>query len=80
MTVTMQGGTIELSPLEFRLLRYLVHNKGRIVSQVEIEEHIYASDQEPDSNAIEALVKRIRRKIGPDTIVTRRGYGYLVED
>ena len=80
MTVTMQGGTIELSPLEFRLLRYLVHNKGRIVSQVEIEEHIYASDQEPDSNAIEALVKRIRRKIGPDTIQTRRGYGYLVEE
>lgn len=60
-------------------MRYLVENKGRIVSQVEIEEHIYASDHEPDSNAIEALVKRIRRKVGPETIVTRRGYGYLVE-
>jgi two-component system, OmpR family, response regulator len=79
MSVMMQGAPVELSPLEYRLLRYLVHNKGRIVSQVEIEEHIYSSEQEPDSNAIEALVKRIRRKIGADTIVTRRGYGYLVE-
>ncbi len=79
MAVTLEGATVELSPLEYRLLRYLVHNKGRMVSQVELEEHIYASEQEPDSNAVEALIKRIRRKIGPDAIQTRRGYGYIVE-
>ncbi|MHB2165366.1 response regulator transcription factor [Alsobacter sp. R-9] len=79
MSVTLDGNGVELSPLEYRLLRYLVHNKGRMVSQVELEEHIYSSEQEPDSNAIEALVKRIRRKIGAEAIVTRRGYGYIVE-
>lgn len=79
MAVTLDGAAVELSPLEYRLLRYLVHNKGRMVSQVELEEHIYASEQEPDSNAVEALIKRIRRKIGPDAIQTRRGYGYIVE-
>jgi DNA-binding response OmpR family regulator len=56
-----------------------VHNKGRMVSQTELEEHIYASEQEPDSNAVEALIKRIRRKIGGEAIQTRRGYGYIVE-
>jgi two-component system OmpR family response regulator len=79
MSVTLEGVTVELSPLEYRLLRYLVHNKGRMVSQTELEEHIYASEQEPDSNAVEALIKRIRRKIGGEAIQTRRGYGYIVE-
>jgi two-component system OmpR family response regulator len=79
MSVTVQSVTVELSPLEYRLLRYLVHNKGRMVSQTELEEHIYASEQEPDSNAVEALIKRIRRKIGGEAIQTRRGYGYIVE-
>jgi two-component system OmpR family response regulator len=79
MSVTLEGVTVELSPLEYRLLRYLVHNKGRMVSQMELEEHIYASEQEPDSNAVEALIKRIRRKIGGEAIHTRRGYGYIVE-
>ena len=73
------GDPVEVSPMEFRLLRYLVHHKGRVVSQVELEDHLYGSDREPDSNAIEALVKRLRRKLGPDAIATRRGYGYVVE-
>ena len=79
MAVMLDGAPVELSPLEYRLLRYLVHNKGRMISQVELEEHIYSSEHEPDSNAVEALIKRLRRKIGPDAIQTRRGYGYIVE-
>lgn len=76
---TVAGRDVALSALEFRLLRYLAHNRGRIVSQGELAEHIYESHREPDNNALEALVARLRRKIGPETITTRRGQGYLIE-
>jgi len=74
-----KGRAVDLTPLEFRLLRYLAHNKGRVVSQFEIAEHVYQQDREPDSNAIEALVARLRRKIGGEMIATRRGHGYVME-
>jgi len=73
------GRAIELTPLEFRLLRYLAHNPGRVVSQFEIAEHVYERDKEPDSNTIEALVARLRRKVGGELIATRRGHGYVLE-
>jgi DNA-binding response OmpR family regulator len=78
MSITRDGRSLTLSPLEYRLVRYLVHHRGRVLSQGELAEHVYAS-QEPDSNALEVLIARARRKIGGDVIVTRRGYGYLVE-
>jgi DNA-binding response OmpR family regulator len=78
MRALINGRVVELSPLEFRLLRYLAHNRGRIVSQSELVEHVYGSE-EPDSNAVEALMARLRRKIGPGLIETRRGHGYLIE-
>lgn len=74
----LDGRPVALSPLEFRALRYLVHNKGRVVSQGEVVEHVYAHEEEPDSNAVEVLIGRLRRKLGSDVIVTRRGYGYIV--
>ena len=80
LNVSASGRNIDLTPLEFRALRYLVHNKGRVVSQSELGEHVYASEAEPDSNALEVLVGRLRRKLGASTIATRRGYGYFVED
>jgi DNA-binding response OmpR family regulator len=80
LNVTVAGRPTELTPLEFRLLRYLVHHKGRPFSQVELEDHVYCSEQEPESNAMEALIHRLRRKIGNDLIVTKRGHGYMVED
>ncbi len=73
------GRAIDLTPLEFRLLRYLAHNPGRVVSQFEIAEHVYQQDREPDSNTIEALVARLRRKVGGTLIATRRGHGYVLE-
>jgi len=76
---TLDGRTVDLSALEFRLLRYLAHNRGRVVSQSEILEHVYDAAREPDSNALEVLVARVRRKIGADKIVTRRGQGYALE-
>ena len=80
LNVSASGRNIDLTPLEFRALRYLVHNKGRVVSQSELGEHVYASEAEPDSNALEVLVGRLRRKLGASSISTRRGYGYFVED
>jgi len=78
MVTTINGARISLSSLEFRALRYLVHNKGHPVSQVELAEHVYGAEQEPGSNALEVLVARLRKKIGAEIIETQRGYGYLV--
>lgn len=78
LRVMIDGRAIELSPLEFRLLRYLAHNRDRVVSQGELVEHVYGTD-EPESNAVDALVARLRRKIGPGAIETRRGHGYIME-
>jgi DNA-binding response OmpR family regulator len=78
--VTVEGIPVSLTPLEFRLLNYLVHNRGRVVPQSELSENLYSHDSERDSNAIEALVGRLRRKIKADIIETRRGFGYVVGD
>jgi DNA-binding response OmpR family regulator len=76
--VSKGGIPVELSPLEHRLLDYLMHHAGRAVPQTELTEHVYAQDFERDSNAIEVLVKRLRAKLGADAIKTRRGFGYYV--
>ena len=79
MLAHLDGRQLGLTPLEFRALRYLVHHKSRVVSQGELAGHVYAQEEEPDSNAIEVLIGRLRRKLGTEIITTRRGYGYLVE-
>ncbi len=80
MKVSVNGAAIKVTPLEFRLLSFLLHNRGRVVSQEELASNIYYQDQEPDSNAIEVLVGRLRRKLKADIIETRRGFGYLIDD
>lgn len=79
MLVTVDGLPVHLSPQEYRLLSYLMHHAGRVVSQLELTEQLYAQDFERDSNAVEVLVGRVRRKLGIDLITTRRGFGYLIE-
>ncbi|MCW2273503.1 response regulator [Rhodoblastus acidophilus] len=76
--VLMGGMPVDLSPMEYRLVHYLMHHVGRAAPQIELTEHIYAQDFERNANAIEVLVARIRRKLGDDFIKTRRGYGYYV--
>lgn len=76
--VTRAGVPLTLTPLEFRLLSALLHHRGKTLSQMEIAEHLYAHDHERDANAIEALVTRLRRKLGPGVIETRRGFGYTI--
>lgn len=80
MRVTRGGVPITLAPLEYRLFLHLVHNRGRVCSQGELTENVYAQDWERDSNAIEALVKRVRKKVGDQLIETRRGFGYIIPD
>ena len=80
MRVSLSGVPIDLAPLEYRAVAYLMHNLGRVVPPGELSEHIHGSVDANDSNAIEVLIGRIRRKIGGDFIKTRRGFGYLVEE
>jgi two-component system, OmpR family, response regulator len=78
MRVTRSGTAVSLSPQEYRLVSYLMHNAGRVVSQQELAEHLQAEHYERESNAVEVLVGRVRRKLGGDFIETRRGFGYVV--
>jgi len=79
MQVSLDGVPIHLSPQEYRLVAYLMQHSGRVVSQLELTEQLYAQDFERDSNAVEVLVGRVRRKLGGGLIQTRRGFGYLIE-
>lgn len=78
MQVSKDGVPIELTPLEFRLLSQLLHNRGRVLSQIELTDHLYSQDSDRDPNSIEQLVGRLRRRLGPGIIETRRGYGYVL--
>ena len=80
MEVTADGMPMDLTPQEFKLVSYLVHRRGQVVSQLEITEHIYNQDYERDSNAVEVLVARVRKRLGADVIKTRRGFGYALGD
>ena len=77
-TVTRDGKPVSLASLEYPALRYLLHHKGRPVPQGDLAEHVYGAEAEPDSNALEVLIGRLRKKVGPELIATRRGYGYLI--
>lgn len=79
MSAVFNGAPARLSPLEFRLLDFLAHQQGRAVSAAELAEHLYGAAESGDANAIEAIVARLRRKFGADLIVTRRGFGYVLE-
>ena len=74
--VTQDGTTVKLTSHEFRLLSYLMHHKGRIVSRTELIEHLYDQDFDRDSNTIEVFVGRLRKKLAGDLIETVRGLGY----
>ena len=74
--VTRDGAMVKLTSHEFRVLSYLMHHRDRVVSQVELTEHIYAQDCDRDSNTVEVFVARLRRKLGASVIETVRGLGY----
>jgi two-component system OmpR family response regulator len=78
--VTVDGNAIKLTSLEFRLLAYLMHHKGKVVSRTELVEHLYDQDFDRDSNTIEVFVGRLRKKLGVDVLRTIRGMGYCMSD
>ena len=77
--VSVEGNPVRLTSHEYRLLSYLMHHAGRIVSRAELTEHLYDQDFDRDSNTIEVFVGRLRKKLGVELIQTVRGLGYLVE-
>ena len=80
MKVFQNGVPVAMSPLEYRLVAYLLLHRGRVISQQELSENIYGQGDVHDSNAIEVLIGRVRRKLGNGLIETRRGFGYLVPE
>ncbi|PWC50283.1 response regulator transcription factor [Azospirillum sp. TSA6c] len=78
--VTVDGQPVELTAFEYRVLSYLMHHKGQVVSRTELTEHVYAQDFDRDSNTIEVFVGRLRRKLGVDVIRTVRGLGYRADE
>ncbi len=78
--VTLDGEPVKLTAQEFKLLSYLMHHKGKVVSRTELIEHIYDQDFDRDSNTIEVFITRIRKKLGADLISTTRGLGYSLND
>lgn len=79
MRVTVAGVPKALSPQEYRLLTYLMLHAGRVVPQQELAEQMHGSYEDRESNAVEVLIGRVRRKLGVDIIETRRGFGYVIE-
>jgi len=76
--VTVEGAPVKLTSHEFRVLSYLMHHRGRVVSQAELVEHIYAQNFDRDSNTVEVFIARLRRKLGASFIETVRGLGYRI--
>lgn len=76
MTVLIDGIPAALTPLEFRLLACLSLHRDRVLTPSELLEHLYGDDDAREANALEALVARLRRKLGPGIVATRRGFGY----
>lgn len=74
--VTLRWQPVTMTSHEYRLLAYLMHRPGQIVSRTELNEHLYAQDSDRDSNTIEVFIGRLRRKLPPEAIETVRGLGY----
>ena len=79
MQLTRDGVPVELTPKEYKILAYLAFHQGEVVPQLRLTEHIYTQSFERNSNSIEVLVGRLRRRIGVDVIKTKRGFGYYIE-
>ncbi len=74
-----KGEDVELTARELKMLNYFMHRVGRIISQNELAEHLYSTDENRESNTIEVYVSRLRRKTSPDIIKTVRGLGYRMD-
>lgn len=78
MRLSVGGVPRALSPLEYRVMAYLMLHRDRVVPPGELLEHLHGSDDAREANALEAVVARLRKKLGPAAIETRRGFGYQI--
>jgi two-component system, OmpR family, response regulator len=78
MAASLDGAPVDLSPLECRALQLFLQNLGKIVSPADIAQHVQGRDDLNSQNAVEAMVARMRKKLGPQSITTRRGFGYYI--
>ncbi|RYE59045.1 MAG: response regulator transcription factor [Rhizobiaceae bacterium] len=78
LSVMVDGMPVDITPLEYKCLSVLMQNRSRAVSQMELTEQLYTQDFERESNSVEVLIGRLRKKLGRDTIITRRGFGYQI--
>lgn len=78
--VTLDGSPVKLTGQEYRLLAFMAHNLGKVLSRTELTEHLYDQDFDLDSNTIEVFIGRLRRKLGADVIETVRGLGYRMAE
>jgi len=76
--VWVDGRPVTLTQQEYKMLAYLMLSKDRVVSRTELIEHVYARDRDPDSNVVDVLIGRIRRRLGSDLIETVRGRGFVI--
>ena len=76
--VLRHGAIIDLTPREYALLEYLAFRTGEVVSRTEIWEHLYEFESSTTSNVVDVFIKRLRDKLGPQLIHTRRGQGYVL--
>lgn len=74
----VDGQAVPLTSHEYRVLAYLMHRRGEVVSRTDLVEHIYAQDFDRDSNTVEVFIARLRKKLPAGTIETIRGLGYRV--
>jgi two-component system response regulator PhoP len=78
--VTLDGEALDLTQFEYKLLEYFVLHPDQVLSKMQLNEHLYEDDADPDSNVIEVIIGRLRRKIDPEgswqPIRTLRGQGY----
>ena len=68
-----------MTALEYRLLSYLMLHRARVVPPTELLEHLYGDDDAREANALEAILTRLRRKLGAGIVGTKRGFGYFLE-
>lgn len=76
--VELDGLPLRLTALEWRVLTTLMLRKGVVVDRLDLLDHVYEGDADPDSNSLEVIVGRLRKKIGAERIETVRGRGYRV--
>ncbi len=78
--VSIDGNPVKLTPLEFRMVHYLANNHGRVVAPAELADNLYSTNHDRDTNAIEAAISRLRRKLGSNVLQNKRGFGYYLEE